>query len=440
MLDDLGSSIRGALKKITGRVSEEEIEEVVKEVQRALLEADVDVTLVKQVSESVKERSLKEEREGENPRERVLRVVYEELVDLLGKEPTDIELERQVILLSGLQGSGKTTTAAKLANWFSRKGIESAIVQTDTHRPGAYEQAKELAEKAGIEFYGEHDSSPEEIAKRGVEKFQDERAVIVDTAGRHSLEEEMIEEIESIEKTIDPDINFLVLDASLGQGAKKQAQTFNDSIGVDGVIITKLDGTAKGGGTLAAVSETNSSIGFVGTGERVEDFERFDPEGFVSRLLGMGDLEALAKRAEEAVDEEDMEMDPEDILKGDLTLKDVYEQLDTVQNMGPLEQIFDMLPLGGLKDELPEIDEAEEKLDDYKVIMDSMTEKELENPRSIGASQIERISRGSGKSKEEVRELLEQHRKMEQAMNQMKGREGEIQKMAEKMGMNNLPF
>ena len=446
VLDDLGSSLRDSLGKLSGqsRVTEEDVEEIVKEIQRSLLQADVEVSLVMDLSDSIKERALEEESPaGTSARDHVLSIVYEEMVDLVG-DSTEIPLENQTILLAGLQGSGKTTTSAKMAWWFAKKGLRPAIVQTDTFRPGAYDQAKEMASRAEVDFYGDPDEEdPVEIARKGLEATSEADVHIVDTAGRHALEDDLIAEIEEIERVVDPDRNLLVLDAAIGQGAKDQASQFDDSIGIDGVAITKLDGTAKGGGALTAVNETDSSIAFLGTGEEVRDIERFEPSGFISRLLGMGDLKQLTERVERAMEEtqqEEEDWDPEDMLKGDFTLKDMRRQMEAMNNMGPLDQVMDMIPGmgggGGLMDELPDdaMDVTQDRMRSFEVIMDSMTELELENPRAISASQVERIARGSGKDEERVRELLEQHKMMSQTLKQFQGMgQGNMERMMKKM-------
>ncbi|XGI83277.1 signal recognition particle protein Srp54 [Halorutilales archaeon Cl-col2-1] len=450
VLDSLGSSLQDALEKLAGksRIDEEAVDEVVKDIQRALLQADVDVDLVMDLSDSVRERSLNEEpAPGTSPREHVLHVVYEEMVEVIGDE-TEVPLDDQVIMLSGLQGSGKTTTSAKIAKWFSRKGLQSAIVQTDTFRPGAYEQSKQMADEADVPFYGDPDSEdPVGIAREGLDEFENRDVVIVDTSGRHSLEENLINEIEEIEEVVDPDLNLLVLDASIGQGAKDQATAFEEAVGIDGVVITKLDGTAKGGGALSAVNQTDSSIAFIGTGETVSDIERFDPDGFISRLLGMGDIRALAERVEEAMaeseEEGEEELDPEAILQGDLTLEDVYKQMEAMNKMGPMDQVLDMIPgmggmggMGGLTDEMPDdfAETTQQKMDAYKTIMDSMTDDELQNPSNIGSSEIERIARGSGTSEDDVRELLKYHKTMKRTVNQMQGGGGDLGRMMKKFG------
>jgi len=450
VLDDLGSSLRSTLDNLRGksRIDEEDVEEIVKEIQRSLIQADVDIALVQELSDSIKSRSLEEEPPaGTSPRDWVLRIVYEELVDLLG-ESTEIPLEEQTIMLAGLYGSGKTTTAAKMAWWFAKKGLRPAIIQTDTDRPGAYDQAKQMAENAEVDFYGDPDADdPVAIAEAGLEATADADVRIVDTAGRDGLNEELIDRIERIGAAVNPDRNLLILDAAMGQSAKDQAREFEASIGIDGVAITKLDGTAKGGGALAAVNETDSTIAFLGTGETVKDIERFEPSSFVSRLLGMGDIEQLAERVERAMEEtgeEEDDWEPEDMLEGQFTLKDLRKQMQAMNRMGPLDQVMDMIPGmgGGLMDQLPDnaMDVTEERMRDFEVIMDSMTEEELENPRVVGASRTRRIARGSGKPEERVRELLQQHKMMERTLGQLQGMgEGDMERMMQQMQQGGGP-
>lgn len=444
VLDDLGSSLRGTLDDLRGksRIDKADVDEVVKQIQRSLLQADVDVGLVMGLSDSIKDRALNEEPvAGTTARDQVLKIVYEEMVGLVG-DSTEIPLESQTIMLAGLQGSGKTTTAAKIAWWFSKKGLRPAVIQTDTFRPGAYDQAKQMCERAEVDFYGDPDGNdPVEIAREGLEATADAEVHIVDTAGRHALESDLIDEIEEIDTVVDPDLSLLVLDAAIGQGAKQQAQEFEESIGVGGVIITKLDGTAKGGGALTAVNETESSIAFLGTGETVQDIERFEPNGFISRLLGMGDLKQLSERVERAMAEtqaEDEDWDPEDIMKGSFTLKDMKKQMEAMNRMGPLDQVLDMIPGfgGGIMDQLPDdaMDTTQDRMRQFEVIMDSMTDEEMENPQSVMSAQIERIARGSGTEEETVRELLSQHKMMDQTLNQFKGMgDGDMQRMMKKM-------
>ncbi len=444
VLDDLGSSLRSTLSDLRGqsRISEEDVEDVVREIQRSLIQADVDIALVRELSGNIERRALEEEPPaGTSPRDWVLRIVYEELVGLVG-ESTELPLEGQTILLAGLYGSGKTTTAAKMAWWFSKKGLRPAIIQTDTDRPGAYDQARQMADNAEAEFYGEPDGEdPVAIAEAGLEATADADVRIVDTAGRDGLDEELVEQIEQIAGAVEPDRNLLVLDAAMGQSAKDQAQEFEASIGIDGVVITKLDGTAKGGGALAAVNETGSTIAFLGTGETVKDIERFEASSFVSRLLGMGDLDQLAERVERAMEEtqeEDEDWEPEDMLEGQFTLKDLRKQMEAMNRMGPLDQVMDMIPGlgGGMMDELPDdaMDVTEERMRDFEVIMDSMTEEELENPRTIGANRTKRIARGSGKPEDRVKELLRQHKMMDRTLKQFQGMgDADMERMMQQM-------
>ncbi len=330
-----------------------------------------------------------------------------------------------------------------MAWWFSTKGLRPAVIQTDTFRPGAYQQAKEMCERAEVDFYGNPDAEdPVEIARTGLEETSDADVHIVDTAGRHALEDDLIDEIEQIEGVVEPDTSLLVLDAAIGQGAKDQAAQFDESIGIDGVVITKLDGTAKGGGALTAVDQTDSSIAFLGTGEEVQDVERFEPDGFISRLLGMGDLGQLAERVERAMEQTEIEeedWDPEDMLKGQFTLNDMQKQMEAMNNMGPLDQVMDMIPGfgGGIKDQLPDdaMDVTQERMHTFSVIMDSMTDAEKEYPKAIGANQIERIARGSGTSEEKVRQLLQQYKMMEKTIKQFQGMgsDQEMQRMMQQM-------
>lgn len=428
VLNKLGSSLKKSIRKVAGkgRIDKEAVKELTKDIQRALLKSDVDVSLVKELTDKIEKRALEEKPKGANPREHVVKIVYEEMVDIVGEGGAP-PIENQNILLLGLQGSGKTTTVAKLGNYFKNKGMNTGLICGDTYRPGAYEQLKTLSNEIDVPFYGEEKSDDAvSVIKKGLKELNQE-IKIIDTAGRHSLEEDLIEEMKSIEKEVSPDQKYLVIDASIGKGVKQQAKSFENAVGIDGVIITKLDGTAKGGGALTAVSETDTKIAFIGTGEKPEEIEEFDPESFVSRLLGMGDLEKLVQRAEERLDQDEMDM--ESMMKGKLTLKDVYKQLESINKLGPLNKVMNMLPMGGAQ--LPDdaMDVTKEKMNKYKIIMDSMTEEELENPKIIRDSRIRRIKEGSGTNRESVKELLQYHKMMKKLMKNMQGRRGSMQKM-----------
>jgi signal recognition particle subunit SRP54 len=437
VMDKLGSSLQNALKKIAGagRIDERVVNDAVKEIQRALLQADVNVKLVMELSKKIKERSLKEEvATGMSPREHVINIVYHELIEIMG-HGTDIKLSPQKIMMVGLQGSGKTTTTAKLARFFQRKGMKPAVICADTFRPGAFEQLSTLCSRLNIPFYGERDNKDAVgIVKKGMEALSKHEVLIIDTAGRHALENDLIKEMEDIHTLAKPDHKLLVIDAAIGQQASEQAKVFNRSIGITGVIISKLDGTAKGGGALSAVSETGSSIAFIGIGEKPEDFEKFEPDRFISRLLGMGDIKTLIEKAQEAMDED--EFDVESMMRGKLTLKDMYKQIQAMNKMGPLKQVMQMLPNMPMIPKLSDDDFQTTKgtLEKFKVIMDSMTEKEQVEPTVIGSSRIKRIARGSGTSPEDVRLLLKQHKMMQQAFKGLRGGKFNIQKMMKKMG------
>lgn len=438
MLDRLGSGLKDALKKLAGKtvIDKAAVDELVKDLQRVLLQSDVNVKLVMGLSKAIKERSLNEEPpKGMTVREHVLRIVYQELVKLMGGE-VEVALGPQTILMAGLQGSGKTTTTAKLARYFQRKGLRAGVICADVFRPGAYEQIKTLCNKINVPCYGEvGNPNAVEIVTHGMQELGAVEVLIVDTQGRHALEDELIEEIIALNELTHATHRWLVIDAALGQQAREQAKRFHEAISIDGVIITKMDGTAKGGGALSAVAETQSGIVFIGSGETIEDIERFDPDSFISRLLGMGDLHALIERAEEAMGDE--EFDVNAMMNGKFTLRDMYKQLESLKKMGPLKQVMSMLPLGGIEIPQDAFDVTGKKMERYKVIMDSMTSAELDNPSIISGNRVFRISRGSGSTPEEVRELLKYYKTMQRTLKGFKGMGGSkfgMQRLMKKFG------
>ncbi|MGZ4919079.1 MAG: signal recognition particle protein Srp54 [Halobacteriota archaeon] len=437
VLENLGTSLRDTLKRIAraNRIDEKTLNEVIREIQRALLSADVNVALVQHLSRRIKERASTEQlSEKLNPRQQVVNIVYQELVALLG-DPVKLPLTRHTILMVGLQGSGKTTTTAKLARYFQKKGLKSAVICADTYRPGAYDQLSQLCERINVAFYGERENKDAiEITVRGVEQLKRYDVILVDTAGRHALESELVLEMKKINDVAQADQRFLVLDSGIGQQASEQAKAFDQAIGLTGVIVTKLDGTAKGGGALSAVAEVGTGIAFIGTGETIDDLEKFEPDRFISRLLGMGDIQTLVEMIEE---EPPMEMeDAEAMLKGDFTLKDMYKQMQAIGKMGPLRKIVQMLPLGSMGVDIPDdaLESTKETLERFKVVMDSMTDEELEHPRIIRASRIKRIARGAGVSADYVRELLKYHKTMQKAMKGVRSQK-EMQKFLKKQGL-----
>ena len=405
------------------------------------MQSDIDVKIVKSVTDDIKKRAINDEKpKGVSAREHVLNIVYEELKSIVG-ESTEIPLESQTILLAGLQGAGKTTSSAKIAGWFEKKGLKSGIIQTDTFRPGAHEQSKQLAEETEILYsVNKDETDPVRQAKKGLNEIKDADVKIVDTAGRHSTEDSLIDEIEDISESVNPDLNLLVIDAAMGKSAAKQAEQFDKSIGIDGIVITKMDGTAKGGGALTAVKKSNSSIAFLGTGETYKDIERFEPSGFISRLLGMGDLKQLSERVERAMFEMDDEDDwsPEDILDGEFTLYDMKKQMEAMGNMGRFEDIMTKIPgmgsqiMSKLDDDMLAV--QEEKMRKYSIIMDSMNDNEIENPSIINNSRKERIARGSGTKIKEVDDLLSHYKQMKNIFGKM-GSADDMQRMAKRMNL-----
>ncbi len=434
MLDNLGSNLKDALRKLAGKtvIDRAAVEELVKDLQRALLQADVNVKQVMQLSQTIKKRALDEQPpKGVTAREHVLRIVYEELVALVGQK-VEVSLGKQIILMAGLQGSGKTTTTAKLARFFKRKGMKVAVICADTFRPGAFTQVKTLCDKVHVPCYGdpsEHDAR--KIVREGLAQLKEE-VIIVDTQGRHALEDDLITEIIDLNEITKATHRWLVLDAALGQQAREQARRFHEAVSIDGVIITKMDGTAKGGGAMSAVAETGSGIVFIGQGETIEDLEWFDPNSYISRLLGMGDLKALAERVQDSIDEQDIDVNA--MLSGKFTLRDMYRQLEAVNKMGPLKQVLSMLPLGGMDLPTEALDVTASKMGKYRVIMDSMTPTELDDPTVLNGSRIQRIAQGAGAQLEEVRELIKYYKMMKRTFKGLKGGEKGMQRLMKKFG------
>jgi signal recognition particle subunit SRP54 len=425
VLERLGRALHGAIQKLARApaIDEKTIKELTREIQRALLQADVNVELVLKLTKRIEKRALEEKPlPGLDKRAHVVKIVYEELSEFLGK-PSELEItpgKTKTILMVGLQGSGKTTSVAKLAAYIKKRGYKVGMVCADTFRAGAYEQLSQLGEQAGIEVFGapvEKDSI--KIAEKGLKHFRERNSelILVDTAGRHKKEDALMEEMRQLVRAIKPDEVMLVVDGTIGQQAKDQAAAFKQATDIGSILVTKLDGTAKGGGALSAVAATGAPIKFIGSGEHLEDLEPYVPSRFLARLLGMGDLETLLRRVEELVAEEKIRVpEKKELLAGKLTLRDVYEQLEAVSKMGPLKKVLQMIPGIGVSIPDEQMRVGEEKLKRFKVIMQSMTEGELENPKIINASRIRRIARGSGTSEKDVKELLKQYELIQKFM------------------------
>ena len=417
----LAEALREALRKIarSSRVDEELLAEVIRDLQRALIRADVDVRLVMEVTERIEERALKEEPpKGVSLRSYIISVIHQELLSILGRGRAP-RIGPQRIMLVGLYGQGKTTTAGKLARFFKRRGLSVALVCTDTYRPAAFEQLRQVAEQVGVPAFGKPDEGDPVRLVRDLERqFSKYQVVIFDTAGRSALDQELLDELRRLKEVIGPDEVILVLDATMGQQAGRQAEAFHGAVGLTGVILTKMDGAAKGGGALSAVARTGAPVMFIGTGEKLEDLEVFDPDRYLSRLLGLGDVKALMEILEEARAPEEAAAK---IVSGRFTLKDLYEVWREFSRPGLLRKLVSSLPLGVADVKEEALRKSEEDLWRFRVIMDSMTEEELENPEIIKGTRILRIARGSGRSPREVRELLKHYRMARKAIKGMRG-------------------
>ncbi len=422
MLGSLGENLSNTMKKLVGMsvIDKKTIKEVVKEIQRALIQSDVNIALVLDLSKKIESRALEEEPpKGITPREHVITIIYEEMVNFLGTEPVGLNIDQKPykILLLGLQGSGKTTTIGKMCRFLIKKGFNPAVVCTDTWRPAAYEQLRQLTEEMQIPLYGDPDNKDAlDLARKGLQEFKNKKVIIFDTAGRHKQEEDLIAEMDEFDKIIEPTEAILVIDGTIGQQAGEQARAFSQATDIGSIIITKLDGSAKGGGAMSAVAETGAPIKFIGTGERIDDFELFYPQRFISRLLGMGDIQTLIEKAEENIDEDLAEQTMANMLNGKFTLVDMRNQFEMMNNMGPMQQVLNMIPRMGNKIPKEASKVTEDKIERYKVMMSSMTEEEMLNPKIIKQSRVQRIARGSGVSESEVKDLLKYYNTTKKAM------------------------
>ena len=428
VLDKLGKSLREAVRKIAraGYIDDATLDALLKEIQRALLSADVKVDLVFSLTESIKSRAKNEKPLGGlSTREHILNIVYEELTKLLGGKEGTVKTDGKTkIMLVGLFGSGKTTTCGKLAKYLSKRGLKICMIGTDIWRPAAFEQLKQLGEEINIPVFGDAKlKDPIKILKDALPKTENFDVVIVDSAGRDALDKELAKELKEIYDLFKPQEKILVLSADIGQKASEQAKAFNEilatsdkrqatsdtaSQGITGIILTKMDSSAKGGGALSACAEVDVPIKFVGIGEKVDAFEEFNPTKFVSKMLGMGDLESLVKKTEEVFGKDNQKEQMGAMMKGKFSLKDFRAQIEGMKKMGPLKKVLEMLPLGGMGVEIPEeqLNMSEEKINKFIYAMDSMTKKELEQPDLINATRITRIAKGSGTTPENVKALI----------------------------------
>jgi signal recognition particle subunit SRP54 len=423
---DFGKLIRDALSKLSGKVVDESaVKSLVKDIQKALLIADVNVAIVRDISKKIEERALKEKPlAGMTMNDHVAKVVYEELVKIMGKG-RKVELKRQKIMLCGLYGSGKTSTVGKLARYFMKKGLKVSAICCDTSRPAAYEQLEQLSKSVGFDFYGEKNSTAWKIVENGLKKIKGD-VIIVDTSGRSALDSDLIQELKMVNEVLKPDERILVISADIGQIARKQAEEFNKAVGITGVIVTKMDGSGKGGGALSACAATGAEILFIGTGEKMDDLEEFNPEKYIGRILGIPDFEGLLKKIKEISEEEKIEV------KEELDIESFYNQLKSVKKIGPLKSIAQSIGLINLPKEI--IEESEENMKKYESVISSMTKEERKNPELVikSTKRMERISKGSGVKKEDVKKLLDNFLKMKKFYERIQ-KDRNMQRMLERL-------
>ncbi|EHP68476.1 signal recognition particle GTPase [Metallosphaera yellowstonensis MK1] len=441
--------IRDAVRKFLGGTTSYDVavDEFIKDLQKALISSDVQVKLVFSLTNKIKERLKKESPPTSlERREWFIKIVYDELSSLFGgdKEPeVNPGSLPYVIMLVGVQGTGKTTTAGKLAYFYKKRGYKVALVGADVYRPAALEQLMQLGKQIGVPVYGEPgEKDAVGIAKRGVEKLLSEKyeLIIVDTAGRHGYGEEakLLEEMKEIYESVKPNEVILVIDASLGQKAYDLAKRFHEASKVGSIIITKMDGTAKGGGALSAVVATGAPIKFIGTGEKIDELEVFNPKRFVARVLGMGDVEAIIEKIKAVEDYEGIQKKMQEVTSGKsrLTLRDLYKQIIAMRKMGPLSKILQLMPGINLMGDIPEdqIKVGEKKMQRWLAIMNSMTYEELDNPSLLDKQRMKRIAMGSGTEVEEVKELIEHFNTIQRTLKVLKRRKKDVERLLGQLG------
>jgi len=427
--------LSNALKKTTDRIAnaifldKNMVDSIVKDLQRALIEADVNVSLVLEITKKIKQAALDERIKGIEKKEHIIKLLHDELVNILG-EKREIQLQKKnIFLLVGLNGQGKTTTAGKLASYYAKRGSKVCAIGLDVHRPAASEQLKQVCDKLNIAcFISLKEKNPAKIWKQFQPELKDYSLVIIDTAGRDALSLDLIKEIKEISKLVKPTETFLVMSADIGQTAKKQAQAFKDAIDITGVIITRMDSTAKAGGALTACAETKSPVVFMGTGEKPSDLETFDSDSFLSRMLGMGDLKALMEKIQSVVSKKDINAVQERLKEGKFTLKDLQSQLESMESIGSMDKIMSMIPGLG-KAKIPEtaLETQQEKARHWKHAINSMTPYEIENPEILEkqTSRMQRISKGSGVPTSDIRALIKQYKMLKEMINSQASLEGQ---------------
>ena len=425
MLELITEKVSSALSKLRGtrKITEKVVNDTLREIRLALLEADVDYEVTKRFLKRVRERVLGEEvRKTLSPADQIILAVYEELVGILGGEREDIK--KGTVLFVGLQGTGKTTTIGKLANLLKKKGFSVAVSSTDVRRPAAMVQLERLAEKVSVPYYSFESSSAVEIAKEAVEKAKDEGIdyLLLDTAGRLHIDEELMEELRSIKEAVKPSEVIYVADAMQGQTALETAKAFHEAVGLTGVVVTKMDGDARGGLVLSVREALGVPVKFIGVGEKMEDIEPFYPDRIAQRILGLGDLQSLAEKAKESIPEDKAQHLSVKVMTGEFDLEDLREIIRMIRSMGPLEKILSMVP--GLGAQIRHLKVDEEQFKKMEAIINSMTPEERRNPRIINMSRKKRIAKGSGTTVSDVNRVLKRYEEMKRIMKKLKGMSG----------------
>jgi signal recognition particle subunit SRP54 len=442
MFDALSDRFEGIFKRLRGkgRLRDEDVDEVLREIRVALLEADVNITVVRDLVKRIRARAVGiDVAKALNPSQQVIKIVYEELTGILGGDTLKINYASRpptVVLMAGLQGSGKTTNAAKLARWFKRQGRQPLLVGADLQRPAAVEQLRTLGRQIDVPVFSEP-IGPVEVSRRGVEEARrlGRDVVIVDTAGRLAIDEEMMQQVRDISGVISPDYTFLVIDAMTGQDAVNTAVAFHATLALDGVILSKLDGDARGGAALSVKEVIGRPIAFASTGEKLDAFDQFHPERMADRILGMGDVRTLIEKAEEAFDEDQKEQATAKLLEGEFTFDDFLEQMQAIKKMGSLSSLIGMIP--GMPKELKGAKIGDDELKRVEAIIHSMTLEERRRPELINGSRRLRIANGSGTTTGEVNRLVKQFGDMQKMMKRMGGMG--TKKGKRRMAMPTLP-
>ena len=432
-----------------GRLSQQDIDAAAREIRRALLEADVNFKVVKQLTEAIKQRAEGQEIVNSvTPSQQIFTIVYEELVKIMGEEPAPLKISPKpptVYLMAGLQGSGKTTSTVKIAKRLQSKGHKCLAVACDLRRPAAVEQLRVTAERAKVAFYGPEngETNPVSVAKKALGYAEDHLCdvILVDTAGRLQLDEELMQELEDIKAAVSPTEILLVADSMTGQEAVNVASAFNDKLSLTGVVLTKLDGDARGGPSLAIRSATGVPIKLAGCGEKTEDLELFDAKRMAQRILGMGDLQGLLEKVQSSTNLNDMQKLTENVMSNRFTLNDMLAQLQQIQKLGPLDKIIEMLPVPGAAKALQNADVDGKRLKHLEAVILSMTPEERSNPAVIKGSRRRRIAEGSGTTVQQVNQLLAQYDQMKGMMKSFGGMSGKkMKQLASMMKFKNKFF